>query len=125
MGCTLSPLDSVSIAFQPEPAVYSGTTSSEDISPDFPPTAFRDTMKPLLISPDPGVVGCCEWGRGCSWASGIAVSATQNRPQIKSTPKMLPRTHPDRIHVAFDDHRLVANAELILPATLALYLGLP
>ena len=38
---------------------------------------------------------------------------------------MLPRTHPDRIHVAFDDHRLVANAELILPATLTLYLGLP
>ena len=28
---------------------------------------------------------------------------------------MLPRNHPDRIHVAFDDHRLVANAELILP----------
>ena len=28
---------------------------------------------------------------------------------------MLPRNHPDRIHVAFDDHRLVANAGLILP----------
>ena len=38
---------------------------------------------------------------------------------------MLPRNHPDRIHVAFDDHRLVANAGLILPATLALHLGLP
>ena len=38
---------------------------------------------------------------------------------------MLPRNHPDRIHVAFDDHRLVANAELILPATLARHLGLP
>ena len=37
---------------------------------------------------------------------------------------MLPRNHPDRIHVAFDDHRLVANAGLILPATLGLYLGL-
>ena len=37
---------------------------------------------------------------------------------------MLPRNHPDRIHVAFDDHRLVANAGLILPATLALRLGL-
>ena len=24
---------------------------------------------------------------------------------------MLPRNHPDRIHVAFDDHRLVANAD--------------
>ena len=28
---------------------------------------------------------------------------------------MLPRNHPDRIHVAFDDHRLVADAGLILP----------
>ena len=38
---------------------------------------------------------------------------------------MLPRHHPDRILVSFDDHRLVANAGLILPATLALRLGLP
>ena len=38
---------------------------------------------------------------------------------------MLPCNHPDRIHVAFDDHRLVANAGLLLPATLALHLGLP
>ena len=30
----------------------------------------------------------------------------------------------DRIHVAFDDHRLVANAGLILPITLAHHLGL-
>ena len=36
---------------------------------------------------------------------------------------MLPPEHPDRIHVAFDDHRLVANAGLMLPATLALRLG--
>ena len=28
---------------------------------------------------------------------------------------MLPRNDPDRIHVAFDDHRLVANAGLLLP----------
>ena len=27
---------------------------------------------------------------------------------------MLPRNHPDGIHVAFDDHRPVANAGLIL-----------
>ena len=27
---------------------------------------------------------------------------------------MLPRNDPDRIHIAFDDHRLVANAGLIL-----------
>ena len=38
---------------------------------------------------------------------------------------MLPRHHPDRIRIAFDDHRLVANAGLIVPATLALHLGLP
>ena len=38
---------------------------------------------------------------------------------------MLPCNHPDRIQIAFDDHRLVANAGLILPATLALRLGLP
>ena len=38
---------------------------------------------------------------------------------------MLPRNYPDRIQIAFDDHRLVANAGLILPATLARRLGLP
>ena len=38
---------------------------------------------------------------------------------------MRARNHPDRIQVAFDDHRLVNNAGLILPATLALHLGLP
>ena len=37
---------------------------------------------------------------------------------------MLPREQPDRIHVAFDDHRLVSNAELLLPVTLAHRLGL-
>ena len=37
---------------------------------------------------------------------------------------MLPRHHPDRIRIAFDDPRLVANAGLILPATLAQHLGL-
>ena len=38
---------------------------------------------------------------------------------------MLPRSHPDGIHIAFDDHRLVNNAGLILPDTLAQHLGLP
>ena len=38
--------------------------------------------------------------------------------------KMLPRSSPDGIRIAFDDHRLVNNAGLILPATLALHLGL-
>ena len=37
---------------------------------------------------------------------------------------MLSRKYPDRIRVAFDDHRLVANAGLVLPATLARHLGL-
>ena len=44
----------------------------------------------------------------------------------KSPPqKMLSDNHPDRIHVAFDDHRLVANAGLLLPVTLGRHLGLP
>ena len=38
---------------------------------------------------------------------------------------MLPCSQPDRIRIAFDDHRLVANAGLMLPATLARRLGLP
>ena len=38
---------------------------------------------------------------------------------------MLPDDHPDRIQIAFDDHRLVANAGLILPATLGWHLGRP
>ena len=37
---------------------------------------------------------------------------------------MLPRNHPDRIQIAFDDHRLVNNAGLLLPATLAQHLEL-
>ena len=37
---------------------------------------------------------------------------------------MVPLEGPERIQVAFDDHRLVANAGLLLPATLALRLGL-
>ena len=31
---------------------------------------------------------------------------------------MLPQNKPDRIGILFDDHRLVANAGLLLPATL-------
>ena len=37
---------------------------------------------------------------------------------------MLPPSEPDRIRIAFDDHRLVSNAGLILPVTLAQHLGL-
>ena len=36
---------------------------------------------------------------------------------------MLPLDHPDRIQIAFDDHRLVANAGLLLPVTLAQHLA--
>ena len=32
---------------------------------------------------------------------------------------MLPQNNPDRIHILFDDHRLVANAGLLLPTTLS------
>ena len=53
------------------------------------------------------------------------VCETPNRPQTKSTHKMLPRSDRDRIQIAFDDHRLVANAGLILPVTLAQHPGLP
>ena len=37
---------------------------------------------------------------------------------------MLPQNKPDRIRILFDDHRLVANAGLLLPATLARHMGL-
>ena len=37
---------------------------------------------------------------------------------------MLPQNKPDRIRILFDDHRLVANAGLLLPATLARHLSL-
>ena len=37
---------------------------------------------------------------------------------------MLPRNHPDRIRIAFDAPRLVANAGLLLPLTLAQHLCL-
>ena len=37
---------------------------------------------------------------------------------------MLPQNKPDRIRIVFDDHRLAANAGLLLPATLARHLGL-
>ena len=36
---------------------------------------------------------------------------------------MLAHNNPDRIRIAFDDHRLVANAGLLLPAALARHLA--
>ena len=52
------------------------------------------------------------------------VFETENQPETRGTQKMLPDDHPDRIQIAFDHHRLVANAGLILPVTLARHLGL-
>ena len=37
---------------------------------------------------------------------------------------MLPLSEPDRMRIAFEDHLLVANAGLLLPAILAQHLGL-
>ena len=37
---------------------------------------------------------------------------------------MLPRDHPDRTQITFDEHRLVANAGLALPVTLVWYVGM-
>ena len=37
---------------------------------------------------------------------------------------MLPQNNPARIRILFDDHCLVTNAGLLLPATLARHLGL-
>ena len=62
--------------------------------------------------------------RKCSCASGIMAFETGNRPETRSTQQMLPLDHPDRIQITFDDRRLVANAGLLLPVTLAQHLGL-
>ena len=51
-------------------------------------------------------------------ASGIMVFETQNRPEIRSTHQLLLPEQPERIQIAFDDHRLIANAGLLLPVTL-------
>ena len=52
------------------------------------------------------------------------VFETENQPETRSTHRLLPSERLDRIHVAFDDHRPVANAGLLLPVTLAHRLGL-
>ena len=38
---------------------------------------------------------------------------------------MLPRNHPDRLQITFDNPSLVADAGLLLPVTLARHVGLP
>ena len=52
------------------------------------------------------------------------VFVTENQPETRSTQRMLPLHQPDRIEIAFDERRLVANAGLLLPVTLAHHLGL-
>ena len=37
------------------------------------------------------------------------VFETENRPETRSTQKMLPDDHPDRIQIAFDDHLIDDN----------------
>ena len=48
-----------------------------------------------------------------------------SRPKTRSTQQTLTRIHPGRAHIAFDDHHLVPDAGLLLPAVLARHLGLP
>ena len=62
---------------------------------------------------------------GCSSESGIMVLKQKTGPRKGAPDRCYHSNQPDRIQIAFDDHRLVANAGLILPATLALRLGLP
>ena len=79
------------------------------------------------LTPNPpkeGVQRGPEETRKCSFASGIMVFERGNLPETRSTQQMLPLEHPDRIQIAFDDHRLVNNAGLLLPATLAQRVGL-
>jgi hypothetical protein len=49
---------------------------------------------------------------------------TENRADTRSAQKLLPNEQPDCIGVAFDDHRSLTNARLLLPVTLAHHLGL-
>ena len=66
-------------------------------------------------------------GKRDSVARTIDFSCRSGGGRVAKSPpqKMLSDNHPDRIHVASNDHRLVANAGLLLPATLGRHLGLP
>ena len=57
------------------------------------------------------------------WIAQIGDDEAHSGKQFSLVPLHL-RDHLDRIHITFDDHRLVNNAGLLLPATLALHLGL-
>ena len=62
--------------------------------------------------------------KGCSYESVIMVSERKTSQKEGALIRCYHATHPDGIRVAFDDHRLVANAGLLLTVTLALRLGL-
>ena len=55
------------------------------------------------------------------WDNGYEI---ENRPETRSTQWILPQNNPDRTCIIFDDHLLVAKADLLLRATFAQRLGL-
>ena len=61
---------------------------------------------------------------GCSSESGIMVLEQKPARKQGAPNRCCHRTNPTSIRILFDDHRLVANAGLLLPATLARHLGL-
>ena len=72
--------------------------------------------------PERGVRGI---EKGCSSESGIMGLKQEPNPGKGAPNRCYHATTPTVSVSSFDDHRLVANAGLILPATLALHLGLP
>ena len=60
----------------------------------------------------------------CSRTSGIMVFGKTKPTRNEEQPLDATTGTPGRIQIAFDDHRLVANAGLLLPVTLAQRLGL-
>ena len=65
-----------------------------------------------------------EEARGCSSESGIMVLEQKTAWKQGAPNRCCHSNHPDRIQITFDDRRLVANAGLLLPATLAQHLDL-
>ena len=65
-----------------------------------------------------------EEARGCSSESGIMVLEQKTARKQGAPNRCWHATIPTVSASPFDDHRLVANAGLLLPATLAQHLGL-
>src|SRR4029453_11003277 len=77
-----------------------------------------------LSSPTRSLVGAVWIERRACWPGRMAVANPLSRlswrhPSMRSSPVVLAQ-----VHVAFDDQRMVANAGLLLPATLADRLGI-